>query len=73
MNTVPETTGAAISVARAIPELKGKFDGLSFRVPNITGSISDITFIAKRATTVEETRRSSPTPPRRRAGRGSCR
>jgi glyceraldehyde 3-phosphate dehydrogenase (phosphorylating) len=53
-NTVPETTGAAISVARAIPELKGKFDGLSFRVPNITGSISDITFIAKRPTTVEE-------------------
>jgi glyceraldehyde 3-phosphate dehydrogenase len=54
MNTVPETTGAAISVARAIPELKGKFDGLSFRVPNITGSISDITFIAKRPTTAEE-------------------
>ncbi len=54
MNTVPETTGAAISVARAIPELKGKFDGLSFRLPNITGSISDITFIAKRPTTVEE-------------------
>lgn len=54
MNTVPETTGAAISVARAIPELKGKFDGLSFRVPNIVGSISDITFIAKRPTTVEE-------------------
>jgi len=53
-NTVPETTGAAISVARAIPELKGKFDGLSFRVPNITGSISDITFLAKRNTTVEE-------------------
>jgi glyceraldehyde 3-phosphate dehydrogenase len=54
MNTVPETTGAAISVARAIPELRGKFDGLSFRVPNIVGSISDITFIAKRPTTVEE-------------------
>ncbi len=53
-NTVPETTGAAISVARAIPSLAGKFDGLSFRVPNITGSISDITFIAKRPTTVEE-------------------
>jgi glyceraldehyde 3-phosphate dehydrogenase len=53
-NTVPETTGAAISVTRAIPELKGKFDGVSFRVPNITGSISDITFIAKRPTTVEE-------------------
>ena len=53
-NTVPETTGAAISVARAIPGLRGKFDGLSFRVPNITGSISDITFLAKRATSVEE-------------------
>jgi glyceraldehyde 3-phosphate dehydrogenase len=53
-NTVPETTGAAISVARAIPALAGKFDGLSFRVPNITGSISDITFLAKRPTTVEE-------------------
>jgi glyceraldehyde 3-phosphate dehydrogenase len=53
-NTVPETTGAAISVARAIPELQGKFDGVSFRVPNITGSISDITFLAKRKTSVEE-------------------
>jgi glyceraldehyde 3-phosphate dehydrogenase len=53
-NTVPETTGAAISVARAIPDLKGKFDGISFRVPNITGSISSITLIAKRPTTVEE-------------------
>ncbi len=53
-NTVPETTGAAISVARAIPEMKDKFDGVSFRVPNITGSISDITFLAKRKTSVEE-------------------
>ncbi len=53
-NTVPETTGAAISVTRAIPALRGKFDGLSFRVPTITGSISDITFLAKRPTSVEE-------------------
>ncbi len=53
-NTIPEKTGAAISVARAIPELKGKFDGVSFRVPNITGSISDITILAKRSTSVEE-------------------
>jgi glyceraldehyde 3-phosphate dehydrogenase len=53
-NTVPETTGAAISVARAIPELRGKFDGVSFRVPNITGSISSIALLAKRPTTVEE-------------------
>ena len=53
-NTVPETTGAAISVARAIPDLKGKFDGVSFRVPNITGSISSIAILAKRATSVDE-------------------
>jgi glyceraldehyde 3-phosphate dehydrogenase len=53
-NIAPSTTGAAIAVTRAIPELKGMFDGLAFRVPNITGSISDITFLAKRKTTVEE-------------------
>ncbi len=53
-NTVPETTGAAISVTRAIPGLAGRFDGVSFRVPTITGSISDITFLAKRKTSVEE-------------------
>lgn len=53
-NTVPETTGAAISVARAIPDVRGKFDGVSFRVPNITGSISSITILAKRPTSVEE-------------------
>ncbi|HVM76685.1 MAG TPA: type I glyceraldehyde-3-phosphate dehydrogenase [Candidatus Paceibacterota bacterium] len=53
-NTVPETTGAAISVTRAIPSLKGKFDGVSFRVPNITGSISDITMLMKRSTSVDE-------------------
>jgi glyceraldehyde 3-phosphate dehydrogenase len=53
-NTVPETTGAAISVARAIPSLKGKFDGVSFRVPNITGSISSLAILTKRPTTVDE-------------------
>jgi glyceraldehyde 3-phosphate dehydrogenase len=53
-NISPSTTGAAIAVTRAIPELKGMFDGMSFRVPNITGSISDITFLAKRKTSVEE-------------------
>lgn len=53
-NISPSTTGAAIAVTRAVPELVGKFDGLAFRVPNITGSISDITFLAKRPTSVEE-------------------
>lgn len=54
MNISPSTTGAAIAVTRAIPELKGMFDGMAFRVPTITGSISDITFVAKRKTSVEE-------------------
>ncbi|TSC59652.1 MAG: glyceraldehyde-3-phosphate dehydrogenase, type I [Parcubacteria group bacterium LiPW_15] len=53
-NTVPSTTGAAISVTRAIPELEGKFDGISFRTPNITGSLADITFVAKRNVTAPE-------------------
>ncbi|OHA83142.1 MAG: type I glyceraldehyde-3-phosphate dehydrogenase [Candidatus Yonathbacteria bacterium RIFOXYC1_FULL_52_10] len=53
-NIVPSTTGAAIAVTLAIPDLKGKFDGIAIRVPVITGSIADITFIAKRDTTVEE-------------------
>jgi glyceraldehyde 3-phosphate dehydrogenase len=53
-NMVPHTTGSAISVDRAIPALDGKFDGLAVRVPVVTGSIADITFLAKRKTTVEE-------------------
>lgn len=53
-NISPSTTGAVIAVTRAIPDLKGKFDGMAFRVPSITGSVSDITFVAKRKTTVEE-------------------
>jgi len=53
-NIVPSTTGAAIAVARVIPELEGKFDGVAFRVPVPTGSLADITFLAKRTTTVEE-------------------
>jgi glyceraldehyde 3-phosphate dehydrogenase len=53
-NITPSTTGAAIAVARALPELEGKFDGLAIRVPVITGSLVDITFVSKRPTTVEE-------------------
>jgi len=53
-NIVPSTTGAAIAVTRVLPELAGKFDGLAFRVPVPTGSLADITFLAKRDTTVEE-------------------
>ncbi len=53
-NIVPSTTGAAISVTRAIRELEGKFDGVAMRVPVASGSIADITFVSKRKTTVEE-------------------
>ncbi|MDB5244168.1 MAG: gapB [Parcubacteria group bacterium] len=53
-NIVPTSTGAAIAVAQAHPSLMGKFDGISLRVPVSAGSIADITFIAKRPTTVEE-------------------
>lgn len=53
-NIVPTSTGAAIAVAQVYAPLSGKFDGISLRVPVVAGSIADITFIAKRATTVEE-------------------
>ncbi len=53
-NIVPTSTGAAIAVTKAYPSLTGKFDGISLRVPVPAGSIADITFVAKRATTVEE-------------------
>lgn len=53
-NMVPTSTGAAKAVTEAFPNLVGKFDGIAIRVPVIAGSIADITFIAKRNTTVEE-------------------
>lgn len=53
-NMVPASTGAAISVGEVIGDIKGKFDGISMRVPVIAGSIADITFIAKRNTSAEE-------------------
>ena len=53
-NIVPSSTGAAIAVTQVMPKLKGLFDGISIRVPVVTGSIVDITFIAKHDTTIEE-------------------
>ena len=53
-NIVPSSTGAAIAVGKALTQLDGKFDGISIRVPTVVGSIADITFIAKRDTTVAE-------------------
>jgi len=53
-NIVPSSTGAAVAVTEAFPELKGLFDGISIRVPVVAGSIVDITFISKKNTTKEE-------------------
>ncbi len=53
-NIVPSSTGAAIAVTKAFPALTGLFDGISIRVPVPAGSIVDVTFIAKRETTIEE-------------------
>jgi len=53
-NIVPSSTGAAIAVTQVAPQLKGLFDGISIRVPVITGSLVDVTFISKKNTTAEE-------------------
>lgn len=53
-NIVPTTTGAAIAVTQVMPELAGRFDGLSFRVPTIVVSLTDFTFVLSQKTTVEE-------------------
>jgi glyceraldehyde 3-phosphate dehydrogenase len=54
MSQIPTKTGAAAAVGLVLPELKGKLDGFSVRVPTINVSLVDLSFVAKRATTVEE-------------------
>ncbi len=53
-NIVPTSTGAAIAVTKVLPGLAGKFDGISMRVPTPVVSISDVTALLTRNTTVEE-------------------
>ena len=53
LNMIPTKTGAAQAVALVLPELEGKFDGLAVRVPTPTGSLTDLTFIAKNEVSVE--------------------
>ena len=53
LNMIPTKTGAAQAVALVLPELEGKFDGLAVRVPTPTGSLTDLTFIAKKEVSVE--------------------
>jgi len=53
-NTIPTSTGAAKAVGLVIPELKGKLDGIAMRVPVTDGSITDLTVVLEKDTTVEE-------------------
>ncbi len=54
MSQIPTKTGAAAAVGLVLPELKGRLDGFAVRVPTINVSLVDLTFTAKRATTVDE-------------------
>jgi len=54
LNIIPTTTGAAKAIALVIPELKGKFDGYSLRVPTPTVSVVDFTATVEKATTKDE-------------------
>ncbi|MCX8529827.1 MAG: type I glyceraldehyde-3-phosphate dehydrogenase [Rhodoluna sp.] len=54
INIVPSSTGAAKAIGLVLPELKGKLDGFALRVPVPTGSIVDLTLVAKREVTIEE-------------------
>ena len=54
INLVPAATGAAKATIKAMPKFEGKFDGIAIRTPVTVGSISDITFVASKNTSVEE-------------------
>jgi len=54
MSQIPTSTGAAKAVGLVLPELNGKLDGFSMRVPTINVSCVDLTFVAERATSVDE-------------------
>jgi glyceraldehyde 3-phosphate dehydrogenase len=54
MSMIPTKTGAAAAVGLVLPELNGKLDGFSLRVPTINVSVVDLSFISNRETTVEE-------------------
>ncbi|HTC83294.1 MAG TPA: type I glyceraldehyde-3-phosphate dehydrogenase [Rhizomicrobium sp.] len=54
LSMIPTSTGAAKAVGLVLPELKGKLDGVSVRVPTPNVSLVDLKFVAKRPTTVQE-------------------
>jgi glyceraldehyde 3-phosphate dehydrogenase len=53
-NFVPTSTGAAIATTKALPQYKGKFNGVAVRGPVAVGSIADLTFVAERETSLDE-------------------
>src|SRR5688572_33494488 len=53
-NLVPTSTGAATATARALPEYRGRFDGVAVRAPITVGSLADIVALVHRTTTVDE-------------------
>ncbi|WP_420386260.1 type I glyceraldehyde-3-phosphate dehydrogenase [Roseivirga sp.] len=53
-NLIPTTTGAAVATTKAMPQYQGKFDGMAIRVPVALGSLSDITLVTSRRTSVDE-------------------
>ncbi len=54
INIVPTTTGAAVAVGKVLPELNGKLDGFALRVPVPVGSITDLTIMVSKKTSIEE-------------------
>src|SRR5690606_21989439 len=56
-NLVPTSTGAATATAKALPELRGRFDGVAVRAPVAVGSLADIVVLTARPTTVDEVNR----------------
>jgi glyceraldehyde 3-phosphate dehydrogenase len=54
INIIPTTTGAAAAVGKVLPALNGKLDGYALRVPIPTGSITDLTIIVEKSTSIEE-------------------
>ena len=54
-NIIPTTTGAAKAVVQVIPDMKGKIDGMAYRVPTASVSVTDLTFSVKKDTSSKET------------------
>ena len=54
INFVPTSTGAAVATTKALPQYKGKFDGVAVRAPILVGSIADLIFLTERKTSAEE-------------------